>query len=359
MRVKSVISMQLLPILAMLLIGCNPSFEINNEPEEIRLLLCVLNPEDSVQYIRLARGFQIEGDAQLYAAENDLSVSGAAISMTGTNGTQYTATPVAGLVKDSLGDFFPGQMVYKIITDGSGPGKELLEPGTRYRLEVGTPDAETFMYAETTIPWLPIFIGNLEIQDGAGALKCLPEFDLRYPLAVSWRPGNSQSFEIRVKLRYEINGIPDSITWGPTDLVIENDGCFEGNDRMCYNFSGRELLNYYKARMPQGWVDYTYDMEDSCVINPWNEPEINAEMPRSFEFEVSGLDSHLTRYMFSTDQGSLELTAAREPYTNVRSQMRTVGVFGSYSIDRKWAQMAWCSEYLLALNFRPAPPDCR
>jgi hypothetical protein len=344
--------------LAILGTSCKPEFTAIADAEEIRVVVGVLNPEDTVQYVRVSKGFLLEGDAIAFAGEADLTWPGQQVILSGSNGQTVTGFPVTDIPREP-GVFHPAQVLYKFRTDGSGPTSGKLLPGVRYQLEIGTPDSPEYVSAATTIPEVPFFRGTLLIQDGAGSLNCLPKFDLRYAQQISWLKVNAKAYEIRMRLRFQRTGVEDSIIWGPTPMIYGNAGCNDGNGRICYKFGARLLLNYLKARMPQQGVRYTYDTKDTCVVNPHNDPLIDATMPRSFEFEVTAIDTALANYMEVNQAGNLELTGAKPEYTNVGGKLRCVGVFGSINLDRRWATLSLCTENILGLNDRPILPDCQ
>lgn len=340
--------------------SCSTDFEVYAPDKEIRTLWGVLNPQDSVQYVRIAQAYQVRGDAIEYAANNDLSLQNLTVTLKGSNGTSYTATPVTDVPKES-GTFFQGQTVYAFYTDGSGPGRELLEAGEIYTIEVGASDSPDYMVAGTTIPPAPELGGALTLTDNFG-LKCLPRLFLDRDLNVRWRSRLSNEdrskrihgFELRVGLEITRNGVPDTLEWGPTDLLFNNFGCNEGGGNICYKFRQRELLGFWGARMPldQG-IEYRYNTRDSCL--PVAEVE---DLPKSLWFEVTALDTFLTKYMEVNDPKFSDLTGAKPEYTNVSGNIETYGVFGSVNVDRKYAIMRECGEYLLGLNGRPQPVAC-
>lgn len=343
--------------LSFIFIACKPEFNVVADAEEIRVVIGVLNPEDSVQYVRVSKGFLIQGDAIAFADTADLTWPGQNVVLRGDNGQTVLGFPVLNVPRDS-GLFNPNQVLYKFVTDGSGPTSGKLLQGVRYKLEIGAPEDPEYITGETTIPLVPQLRGTLLIQDGAGTLNCLPKFDLRYPLQITWLPVNALAYELRVKLRYQRTFVEDSIIYGPTPFIYGNEGCNDGNDRICYKIPARELLNYFKARMPQPGFIYTYETKDTCLPNPQNNPLIDARMPRSFEFELTAVDTYLTHYMEVNSAANLELTAAKPEYTNLTGKVRCVGIFGSINLDHKYATMSLCTENILDLNDRPPLPDC-
>lgn len=334
--------------------GCRNDFDVYAAEKEIRVVYCILNPGDSIQYIRLATAFQFEGDALGFAAENDLSLKGKRVVLTG-DGHTWEGEEVTGFPKDSDGVFIPTQTVYRFVTDGSGPGAEALTAGERYKLEVGTSDAEDYVFAETSIPRLPQIRGDLNVTGGVGSSRCLPRLFLDRRFNFYWRkldPVNS--FEVRVVLEIEKNGQPETLQWGPSDLFDANRRCNQGSGSICYQFDEKSLLRFFKNSMPEDGTTYTYNTADSCVGNA---SQLDL-LPKSMWFEVTVVDEYLRNYINVNNPKFNDLSAAKPEYTNLQGSIEAVGVFGSINTDLRYAIMRECGEALLGLNGTPRPTDC-
>lgn len=347
MKVRSLIHFA---TLAVLLVGCSTDFEVYAPEKEIRSVYCVLHANDSVQYLRLAKAFQYEGDAAIYAKENDLSVLGRSVRMTSGNKT-WTAVEVPNTPKED-GIFLPSHTVYKFTTSGA----DSLREGDTYKLEIGTPEQPDYLYAQTTLPTVPRIKGELNVISGAGNSKCLPKIALDRKFNVFWnRAAEGVNYEIRVGLNYERNGVPFLATWGPTQLIDGNRRCNEGTGNVCYQFGEKELLRDFYSEMAPGLnVTYTYNTQDSCVP----QPTLVHLLPKSLYFEVTAVDEMLTNYMTVNNPKFTDLTGTKLEYSNVLGNIDAVGVFGSTSQDRKYAILQFCGEALLGLNGRPLPIGC-
>ena len=314
----------------------------------------VLDPSDSVQYIRISTAYQFEGDALVFAAENDLSLSGQKVTLIG-GGNTWTGVEVSNFPKDSTGIFVPNQTIYKFVTDGSSPETQELATETRYRLEIGTPDAGDFISGETTIPGLPQIRGELNPISGAGSSLCLPSLFLERKFQTYWtRLAPEVRYEIRVYFTFSKNGVEETIRWGPTDLFDDNKRCSQGSSSVCYQFSEKQLLTFFKSRMPEDGSLYTYNTTDSCVPTP----ALVDNFPTSLTFEVTAVDEYLGNYMEVNNPKYIDLTAAKPEYTNLSGNIEVVGVFGSVNHDSRYAIMRDCSEALLGLNGQTLPVGC-
>lgn len=335
--------------------GCTTDFEVYAPEKEIRSVYCVLNAQDSVQYVRIAKAYQFEGDAVAYAAENDLSVSGLQVKLTG-NGKTWIATELPNFPKDS-GNFYPHHTVYRFTTDGSGAGRDTLVPSQEYTLEVGTPEQEGYVTGKTVVPAVPRIRGDLNLVPGAGNSQCLPRLFLDRAFNFFWRKDDNSfvNYEVRVGFRFSANAEEKVVTWGPTKLFNANKGCNEGSGSVCYQFAELELLRDFSREMPElPLTVYTYDRTDSCVP----QPSMVDQLPKSLWFEVTAVDEFLSNYMIVNDPAVTDINGSRPEYTNLSGNITVVGILGSYNTDRRYAILRECSEALLGLNGTPLPPSC-
>jgi Domain of unknown function (DUF4249) len=337
-------------VLATLLVGCTTEFEVYAPEKEIRSVFCVLHANDSVQYLRLAKAFQYEGDALIYAKDNDLSVTGRTVRLTSGNKT-WTAVEVPNTPKED-GIFLANHTVYRFDTYGA----DSLVEGNTYRLEVGTPEQEDYLFAETTLPIVPRIKGELAVVSGAGNSKCLPKLALERKFNLFWTKGQAGvNYEVMVGLNYERNGESRTAIWGPTEIFNENKRCNEGAGNICHQFGEKDLLRDFYSEMEPGFqVSYTYDTQDSCVPLP----TLQYLFPKSLYFEVTAVDEKLSNYMTVNNPKFTDLTGTKLEYSNIQGNLDAVGVFGSTSQDRKYAILLACGEALLGLNGRQLPVGC-
>jgi hypothetical protein len=335
--------------------GCTTDFEVYAPEKEIRSVYCVLNSRDSVQYVRIAKAFQYEGDAISYAGANDFSVTGLTVKLK-TGNKVWTATEMPNFPKDP-GGFLPTHTVYQFTTDGSGVGRDTLALDKEYTLEIGTPDAADFVTGKTYLAELPRIKGDLQIVAGAGNSQCLPKLFLDRKFNFSWKKNSRAGvrYEIRVGLRIATNGTEQVLQWGPSKLLDDNQRCNEGAGSICYQFQEKELLRDFFRSMPViQFTKYTYVTRDSCVP----QPNLVGNLPKSMWFEVTTVDEYLSNYMTVNDPAVTDLNGAKPEYTNLTGNIEAIGVFGSYVTDRRYAIMRECSEALLGLNGRVLPPGC-
>lgn len=360
MKMKLLLGILLLGFAVVLPWGCTPEFEVYAPEKSIRAIYSVLNPNDSVQFVRISRVFQVRDDAERFAAENDLSIRGLNVRLTDLgNGQMLQAVEVDTIRKDSNGIFHTYQTVYKFRTDGSSNQYPKLLADHQYRLEVGIPESEEYNSAVTTIPTAPGFRSGLGILVGAGNTRCLPKLNLLEKLPISWEKSTGYAYELSILFRYTRNGVADSALWGPSNLIESNVRCNDGSNRICYEFQDEQLLVFLKSHLVPDGTQYAYDRHDSCLVNPTNDPAINDMLPKSIEFKVVTVDEFLYKYMLANDPRYTDLTGAKPEYTNFTGNMEAVGVLGSINQDKRWAILNTCSEYHLGLNgVTTPPPSC-
>lgn len=343
----------LLPALLLVIstTGCTTDFDVYEDAKEIRAVYCVLNPRDTVQYVRVAKAYQVEGDAIQYAANNDLSVKGLQVKLKAGNKT-WTGMETAGIPKEP-GTFNSPYTVYRFQTDGS-PGHDTLSWNTEYTLEVGTPEADDYVTGKTWVPEIPRFRGDLNLNPGPGNQLCLPKLFLDRRYTIAWkRLADGVNYEVRVGFVFQKLGVQDTVNWGPTNM-------FDNTDSRCssaecsYTFNAKQLLQVFYREMPDAPPGtYTYNNADSCA--PSNQLGI---LPRSLWFEVTAVDKFLSTYMIVNDPSVLDLNGSKPEYTNLSGNVDVIGVFGSYLTDRRYAILQTCGEALLGLNGTVAPLGC-
>jgi hypothetical protein len=338
---------------AMLLLsgwGCSTEFDPTAEPKDIWVVYGVLNPGDTVQYIRISKAFLPESDAFVYARENDQSVPGLLVTLThADNGREYIAEQVDSVLKQPEdGLFYPYQTLYKIQTIGN----DRLEEGATYHLSVREPGNESFeLRASTDIPSAPD-ITSPAIQRGAGGTRCLIQASLESPFTLSFDQTEAAAYEVRVYLDYTANGEPRQAVFGPTRTFDEDVRCI-ARGGVCYRFDEGTVLRSFLSQIdPQPNVDYRYAVTDAtdCKNNA-------DDLPRSLRFEVTSMDHNLLLYQQVNTPRFAESNTLRNQYTNVEANgdVLTLGVLASYQAREAIAKLSPCGEFLLGLNQRSQP----
>lgn len=340
-------------LLIILLAACRTDFEVYAPEQEVYVVYGVLDSEDSVQYVRVSKAYQVDGDAFVYASQNDLSREGLDIQIKG-NGATYQGVPVTDIPKDSTGIFLPSQTVYRFVTDGTTDAPRLVNEA-QYNLTIGVGDKPNFITAKTILPGVPQLREPISPNAGGGQDSCLKKLLLEGRVRFEWNnvertfcSDRTISYEVRAKLFFQENGVDRVIEYGPTDPEKCNSGagCNGVSDsRVCMQFGEREVLNYFKLFMPESPnLAYTYDNSPDCFYN-------TSALPSSFIVEITAIDEFLSNYMEVNNPSVVDLSGARLEYTNINSEDAvTVGIFGSTTSYEAPFLMTPCSEYLLDLN---------
>lgn len=332
--------------------GCSTEVNLNAPPKEIWVVYGVLNPEDSVQYIRVANGFLPEGDAFEYAKENDLSARGLIVNLSGANKTWEAVETDDEPKDDPDGLFFPTTTLYKIETSGD----QSLESGEIYQLQIREAGRDDFsLTSETTIPEPAEFLIP-NFTPGPGRERCLRVIDLISEYKIEFKGGGSSAFEIRAFLDYEENFVPKTAQYGPTDLFTANVRCQSGATR-CYQFREKEIITaFFNDMNPQDVNVYTYGVNNDTKCS-----ELTDFLPDDFRFEITGMDKNLASYQLANDPTLDAFNTVKPEFTNIEGPqgMEILGIFGSINKGRIKARLNECGEYLLHLNGTPRPLDCQ
>lgn len=346
---------------ALLLPSCKPNIDITAPPKDIFVVFGVLDATDTVQYIRVIKGFLVDGDAIQYAKENDISVKGLTVKLNGPSGKVFNATQVDNVPTDTTGDFYPYTTLYRIETKGTG---NRLIPGEKYMLEVtDAADPSLKFEAYTYIPLTPL-ITTPDYGPGAGGPPnvSIPKLDLELAYRVQWQAkritGAPYGYELRTFLYFENQGVPDTADY-VSDMFLNGSGvrCAASTSSMCFEFNPKELIYEFKKDLPGAPGNGLYSYDD--------DPANGAKeiLPKSLRFEVTGIDTFLTRYMIANNPQFTDFNSDKPEYTNLKGTKDVYGVFGSINknyyldIHNGYAIMDNCAEWLLGLNNTPQPAN--
>ncbi|MEL6135390.1 MAG: hypothetical protein AAFR59_18685, partial [Bacteroidota bacterium] len=312
---RSILKFSRIVILLALLsfFGCSTEVILNAPPKDIWVVYGVLKQEADVQYIRISRGFLIEGDALEFAKNNDLTGTGLQVKLEGGQRT-YTATYVDSVVKDPADGIFYGFTgLYQIETEGAAA----LETAVRYNLTVTQGDDPDFeLTASTRIPQVVDF-DRPRYTPGAGGTRCLEPLTIQADARILFDAGAipGAAFEVRAYLDYTENGEAKQAVYGPTDMFSENRGCANqgGNNPFCYEIpNGAALIDLLSDVEPEFQNVYEYDLSNDCVAR--NREDLLSD---AFRVEVTAMDLELKNYRLVNDPKFLDLNTVRLEYTNI------------------------------------------
>jgi hypothetical protein len=337
-----------LPFLA----ACSTELDLTAPYKDIWVVYGVLDQADSLQYIRISKAFLTDSDALDYARDSSLDVKGLDVTLSNGSDT-YVATEVDSILKDpATGIFYPYVSLYRFETSGN----RRLEYGNRYSLTIRDPKNPDFMLlAYTWVPNEPAIRSPrlVPCSGQAKALQALPldfEFKLEFVRQLSL-PGTGKGFEVRAFLDYKRDGIVDTAVYGPTQMFTEDYRCNGGSSVMCYQFREKEIVSAFKSQLDQAGAVYTYKDKPTC-----DQPE---NLPTSFWFEVTAVDTFLTNYLTANDPKFQDFNTVRPEYTNLSGTSEVIGIFGSISRAKEFAGFDDCTKFLIGLNDVSQPrPTC-
>lgn len=336
--------------------SCSTDFEVYAPYEDIVAVYGILNPGDSIQYIVVSKAYQIEGNAITHGQENDHSLKGINVKLSGA-GHVYNAVQMDSFPKELIDKtlpqnmellYYPYRTVYMIYTDSTN-GPPLVE-GRTYTLEVGTQDTGIYVSATTIVPEASD-LSNTQFRPSPsqGNLQALKTFGLNEDLPVKFKFGSAIGFELKLVLHYYADGVADSAIWGPTDVFEGNTSCVSPSSKeYCYNIREYSISSVFNNKMGDDNVTYTYDDQPKKHANV-------DSLSKAFYIELTSIDVNLRNYMLANNPKVFDLTGAKPEWTNISGNVRAVGVFGSYTRDREYIAMDACSEYILDLNGQPDP----
>ncbi len=344
------------------LINCSTDLEINAPEKPILIVYGVLNPKQPVQTIRVSKGFLVKGDAIRYAAENDLSVHNAKVTITEytiresggkrtlTQSNIYELVPDNNTPKED-GIFNKNQVIYK--TQSS----DTIRPGRYYELEVKLIGNETLSTkAYTIVPSEPLIIQPSDkIQVGTGnILFNYPEIEFYNPYEVKFFAGRrtteevlipARGYELRVYFKYGIETSPGDTSWqpilrfGPTQ-PFDKSSCTSTSGQVCYRIGAQSFTDFLLSRLINDNVKYVFD------DTPLNE---------STRMEITAIDTFLFNYLQINSPIYSDFNAVKLEYTNLSNN--ALGIFGSINTFSRFVNLGPCTKHLSKLNNTPKPGD--
>lgn len=325
--------------------GCAEDFDINAPQEDIWVVYGVLNPDDSIQYVRISKAFQPNSNALDSAQIGLFTVRGLRVQLKGADQI-YEAQQIDNVMRDANGDFGPLMTLYAFRTDGD----KKLKVGERYRLHIAADSLEGFsLRADCRIPSRPRIIQP--VTTGNFNRSCLTTAFFEDSVEVLFRkqsPGepatSAKSYEIRVVFTYRVNGENKTSTFGPSRLFSGSKSCSSGlRSTLCYKYGNGIVLNSFQTALNDTNLRYTYQAEPSCA-------PARAFLPKALRIQVTAIDSALGTYMQLNDPAQQDFTSYRPGFTNVTGTERAIGIFGGIAVGESPVSFSACARYRLRLN---------
>lgn len=336
-----------LPLLAIFLLffSCSEKVDINAPYKDIYVVYGVLNPYDSVQYIRVSKVFQTEEDAFKTAQENDFSVKGLKVVLTG-EGKTWEAVEIDSMPKiPQNGVFYPYTTVYKLRANYLNG----LIVGKRYNLSITNPqDSSLKLTANTSIPQVPYLLSPRITSTPSTNEYCLARMAFEDTLEVSFegnpffKPSAGKRYEVSFLLNYTEQNQPKQATWR-YNALIEGTG---ETSKAKVKIMPKSVFSTFFYQIDGSSKQYKYVNEPSCS------KEI-LELPTSLQIMVAALDTNLASYLMVNDPSYPNFNTYRPEYTNIRGTKDAVGILGAVAIAKNPLLLTKCSEYLMHFNNTP------
>jgi hypothetical protein len=333
--------------------SCDEQFDINAPYQDIWVVYGILNLEAPYQYVRVSKAFQVEGNAEEYAQNANLTVPGLRLQLQGAD-QQYEAVQIDSLRRDANGDFGPEMTLYRFETQGN----QALVAGELYTLRITSDSLPGFfLEASTRVPDAPRIITPRPY--GTFSQVFLPTVRFEDSVEVIFRKINNiqvkseaMAFETRVVFEYEAQGEQKEAVFGPSLPFNRSRGCPSGQSRMlCYLWQKGVVLNSFQTLLSDPSLNYTYRSEPSTAAAP-------AFLSQALRIEVTAMDTVLGTYLKVNDIRQRDFTTVRPEFTNLTGTERAVGIFGSIAVDVVPVGLSPCGEYLLGLNGISDPSLC-
>ncbi len=336
------------------LLACDEQIHLNAPYQDIWVVYGILDPADTVQYVRVSKAFLPEENALEFAAQHDPTLSGLNVTITG-NGQVYQGIATDDFDREE--GLFPESMtVYRFSTRGT----QRLLPDQRYDITVTADSLEGFkLAAYTRIPPIPSI--SRPIVQGRFNHYCLPTARFEDSVEVVFRKrkqgplsNEAMFYELRVAFDYQENGVSKQYQYGPTRIFDSNRGCSANHpDAICYLLNNGVVMNSMRSHFVDSTQYYTYLASPSCADAPFF-------VSKEVRISVTAMDSALGRYMLSTIPNFRNFNTVQPEVTNFTGTDKVFGVFGAITEDDTPVALTECARALLRLNgSRTLPDDCK
>ncbi|MFN8397601.1 MAG: hypothetical protein U0176_23480 [Bacteroidia bacterium] len=335
-------------LLMLLLSACSPDVDVYAPEKESYVVYGVLNPKSSVQYVTITKVFQFEGDALLYAAQNDLTARGMRVQLISEDST-LTGTLVE--MPDSMPGRFPLTTgVYAFSTVGA---HKIVE-GKRYDLRITKPDNANFLItAHTIVPTPPlVYSPSGPLYSEEHGTYSFPTIEFAKDQVVEWKTGSGMGYEVRVFVKYVADGVAHIAQWGPTAIQTQPEGCRSASVK---NALCKGIAEGSVPRVLHGIFDDYPDTVD--VYDTLRVAHSLDSLDRTAWVEVTCVDSALTYYLRANNPFGFgtNLLIDKPDYSNISGE--NTGIFGSYNTHLRYVFLGPCTRWMAGLR-EPRPPRC-
>ncbi|MEZ4686831.1 MAG: hypothetical protein R3B47_12420 [Bacteroidia bacterium] len=333
-------------------IVCTTDFDVLAPEEDIWVVYGILDQRDSLQYIRVSKAFQAEGDALAYASQAQLTVPGLRLRLDGPDGSLF-AKEVDTVLRDS-GLFPRQQTLYCLETRGSFR----LRPGALYHLHISSDSLPGFfLEAKTRIPAPPrILRPSAGIRNDT--IACLTRWAIEDSLRIIFQsrepgaaPSGAFAYQYTAQLFYRENELKKKAVFGPGKPLLASRGCGSGSGNiLCVDIPAGQILDVLGNFFPDNGSRYSYDGLEACAAD-------ESLLPSPMELNITSIDSMLGQYLLANDPRYTNFNTVRREFSNISGSEKALGVMGSAATATRVLTISACAERRLGLDGRRPDPD--
>lgn len=295
--------------LASFIYSCSTDFDINSDWQEIAVVYCLLNQNDSVHYVKVTKAFLGDGNALTMAANPDSSSYGNDLEVTMEERVNDAPThiwyldTVTVFNKESGIFSYPKQLVYKFTAS-----LDTLDQNSKYYLTIKNKKNGKLIYSQT--PLVHSFSINKPTSNQTAV------FHASNSIIVKWQSGvNGKLYQVLIRFNYWEKNIdtPNDSTLMHVDWNLGSYTAvgIQGSEEMTTSYSGNSFFSFLKDNIPH------YSGDNAEYIRRVAYPNVE------FIFTVAA-DEFYT-YM-EVNKPSSGIVTEKPEYTNISNG---IGIFSS------------------------------
>ncbi|GAB4325788.1 MAG: hypothetical protein Kow00127_18520 [Bacteroidales bacterium] len=313
----------------LLLAGCETDFDTTAPYRDITVVYGLINPNDSMQYIKVNKAFLTDDNVLTYAADPDSSQYNPPLQVwveewtrTGDSVRAWPFDTTTVYNKEPGQFYFPEQVIYKWqkpefpysvkyiiegLNDTVGVEYFWLNPDNIYRLKIKNPQTGKIIEAESEL------VEDYTItQPGfASFIRFVP--DPVNPRPFTWeQPGNAGRYDVEIRFNYRELFFSSSDTLDKYIVLLKQSVQADPNSS--------EMSIYY-------WDDSFFS---ACYnLIPYSDPSVEAQVKDRFtgtiEVIVDAAETQLALYM-EVYEPSTSIVQEKPDFSNITNG---IGIFSS------------------------------
>lgn len=298
-------------LLAFLIISCEKEVNINAEYKETCIVYGLINPNDSVSYIRIEKAFLSDGDIFQAAQIADSNIFPYKLDVKIINGAQTISFDTITLNHKEDGIFYaPRMQLYYALT------KDLLNTTDSTYLEIMNPKTKTLITSKTIL------------HDGQSIYLAYPQnqisFEQQYKIEFTSLP-NTRSYELIIRFHYAEQYVNDieSRTYHSIDWIFPSYVTKDAN--------GGETVK----------IHYTATDFYSLITNRIDQTSDKQRFYTQVELLLGSADGNLFTYI-DLNKPSTSLVTDQQIFTNIENG------FGIFAARSKGGGFYYMSPFTIA-----------